>query len=116
MYNENNVFYKILHSKLSAQVIYENDAALSFHDIHPQKKVHALVISKGLYSNFSDFVAGASPQEMKGFFDAVAKVAEILGVSRTGYRILSNIGSDSGQEVPHFHVHIIGGEKLSTSF
>ncbi|MDR1333814.1 MAG: HIT domain-containing protein [Holosporaceae bacterium] len=115
MYDKDNVFYKILQSKLPAKVIYEDDVALSFHDIHPQRKVHALVITKGLYSNFSDFVAQASASEVKNFFDAVAKVAEILGVAQTGYRILSNIGPDSGQEVPHFHVHILGGEKLPIS-
>jgi diadenosine tetraphosphate (Ap4A) HIT family hydrolase len=112
MYNKENVFYKILQSELPAKVIYEDDVALSFHDIHPQKKVHALVITKGLYSDFSDFMTQASALEIKSFFDAVTKVAEILGVSQTGYRILSNIGPDSGQEVPHFHVHILGGEKL----
>ncbi|MDR2781253.1 MAG: HIT domain-containing protein [Holosporaceae bacterium] len=115
MYNKDNVFYKILNSELSAKVIYENDCALAFYDINPRKKIHALVITRGLYTNFSDFVSQASPQEVKDFFDTVAKVADILGVSQTGYRILSNIGSDSGQEVEHFHVHILGGEKLSVS-
>jgi diadenosine tetraphosphate (Ap4A) HIT family hydrolase len=115
MYNSDNVFYKILRSELPAKVIYENDVALSFYDIHPQRKVHALVITKGLYSNFPDFVAQASAPEVKTFFDTVSKVAEMLGVAQTGYRILSNTGPDSGQEVPHFHVHILGGEKLSIS-
>jgi diadenosine tetraphosphate (Ap4A) HIT family hydrolase len=115
MYDKNNIFYRILRSELPAKVVYEDDAVLSFYDIRPQKKVHVLVISKGLYSNFSDFVSNASQKEVNDFFCAVAKVADILGVSQTGYRILSNIGPDSGQEVPHFHVHILGGEKLSVS-
>jgi diadenosine tetraphosphate (Ap4A) HIT family hydrolase len=115
MYNKDNVFYKILQSELPANKIYEDDVALAFYDIHPQKKVHALVITKGLYLDFPDFVAKASALEVKNFFCAVAHIAEILGVSQTGYRILSNIGPDSGQEVPHFHVHILGGEKLSVS-
>ncbi|MDR0631701.1 MAG: HIT domain-containing protein [Holosporaceae bacterium] len=112
MYNKDNVFYKILKSEIPAEVIYEDEAALAFHDIHPQKKIHALVITKGLYSNFDDFISSASAQEIRIFFSAVSKVADMLGVSQTGYRIISNIGPDSGQEVEHFHIHIWGGEKL----
>jgi diadenosine tetraphosphate (Ap4A) HIT family hydrolase len=112
MYNKENVFYKILKSEIPARIIYENDVALSFYDIRPLKKIHALVITKNLYSNFEDFTANASGQEMKDFFIAVSKVAEMLGVSNTGYRVLSNNGPDAGQEVEHFHVHILGGEKL----
>jgi diadenosine tetraphosphate (Ap4A) HIT family hydrolase len=113
MYNKNNVFYKILRSEIPAEVIYEDDFALSFYDIHPRSRVHALAITKGLYTDFGDFTANASPQEVVGFFKAVLQVANILGVSLTGYRIFSNIGSDAGQEVPHFHMHLLGGEKLS---
>ena len=112
MYNKENVFYRILESKIPARIIYEDDVVLSFYDIRPQKRVHALVITKNLYSNFDDFIANASVQEVKGFFVAVSKVANMLGVSQTGYRILSNNGPDSGQEVEHFHIHILGGEKL----
>ncbi|MDR0678113.1 MAG: HIT domain-containing protein [Holosporaceae bacterium] len=112
MYNKNNIFYKILKSEIPADIIYENDAALSFHDIHPLKKIHALVITKGLYSNFNDFVSHASLQEIKDFFNAVSKVSQILNVAESGYRMLSNTGHDSGQEIEHFHVHILGGERL----
>jgi diadenosine tetraphosphate (Ap4A) HIT family hydrolase len=112
MYNKDNVFYKILHSEIPAKIIYENDVALSFYDINPRKKIHALVITKGLYQNFDDFVANASEKEVHDFFSTVSKVADILEISKTGYRMLSNIGENSGQEVEHFHVHILGGEKL----
>jgi diadenosine tetraphosphate (Ap4A) HIT family hydrolase len=112
VYNKENVFYKILKSEIPAKIIYENNAALAFYDIRPLKKVHVLVITKNLYSNFDDFTANASSQEMKDFFTAVSKVAEMLGISQTGYRLLSNNGQDSGQEVEHFHVHLLGGEKL----
>ncbi|MDR0555745.1 MAG: HIT domain-containing protein [Holosporaceae bacterium] len=111
-YDENNVFHRILKKEIPADVIYENNIALSFYDIHPQKRVHALVITKGLYTNFADFVSRVDAQDLRDFFVAVAKVADVLGVSQTGYRILSNTGPDSGQEVEHFHVHILGGERL----
>ncbi|MDR0677522.1 MAG: HIT domain-containing protein [Holosporaceae bacterium] len=112
MYNKENIFYKILKSELPAKVIYENEIALSFYDINPACKVHALVITKGLYSNFDDFASNASPKMVKDFFETVSRVANILGLSQTGYRIISNIGPNSGQEVEHFHMHILGGEPL----
>ncbi|MDR1551539.1 MAG: HIT domain-containing protein [Holosporaceae bacterium] len=112
MYDKNNVFYKILQREIPADIIYEDNVSLSFYDIHPQKKVHAQVITKGLYSDFGDFMSRAPMEEVGNFFFAVSKVADILNVVQTGYRIMSNIGSDSGQEVAHFHVHILGGEKL----
>jgi diadenosine tetraphosphate (Ap4A) HIT family hydrolase len=112
VYNKENIFYKILKSEIPAKVIYENDTVLSFYDIRPVCKIHALVITKGLYSNFDNFTASASVQEVKDFFSSVSRIADILNISQTGYRMISNIGSDSRQEIEHFHVHILGGERL----
>lgn len=112
MYNENNVFYKILEGKLGATKIFENDYALAFNDINPCAKIHVLVISKGKYVNYHDFLNRASDAEISGFFKAVNETAKILNLTEHGFRILSNIGENAGQEVPHFHVHILGGEKL----
>ena len=111
-YNENNVFYKILTSQLSCNKIFENDVALAFPDINPLCKVHILVITKGLYSDFADFAQNAPEGDVKKFFESVAEVAEKVGVAQSGYRVVSNLGRDAGQEVRHFHVHILGGEKL----
>lgn len=113
MYDKNNVFYKILQSEIPAKKIYENDVALAFYDINPVCKVHALVITKGLYRNFADFVSMASKDESKSFLETVEKVAEMLGLSKSGYRLVTNLGSDAGQEVEHFHIHILGGERIS---
>jgi diadenosine tetraphosphate (Ap4A) HIT family hydrolase len=112
MYDKNNVFYKILQSEIPSKKIYEDESVLSFYDINPACKVHALVIPKTTYVDFHDFVTSASANDVKHFFDVVVKVADMLQISKTGYRILSNVGDDSGQEIPHFHVHILGGEKL----
>jgi diadenosine tetraphosphate (Ap4A) HIT family hydrolase len=106
------VFYKILQFEIPAKKIYENDVALAFYDINPICKIHALVITKGLYKNFSEFVTAAPAEEVKTFFTTIAKVAEILGIVESGYRLVSNLGSDSGQKVEHFHFHILGGERL----
>ncbi len=111
-YDSNNIFAKILRGEIPSKKIYEDDFVLAFHDVVPQAPVHALVIPKGEYTDQADFALRASEAEIVGFERAVAKVAAELGLSAGGYRLIVNTGIDGGQEVPHFHVHILGGEKL----
>ena len=114
-YDENNIFAKILRGEISCKKIYEDDYVLSFYDINPQKKIHALIIPKGKYIDLDDFSKKASSQEMVGLIKGINKVAEKLGISMNtgrGYRTLANIGEYGGQEVPHFHIHILAGEKI----
>ena len=114
-YNDNNIFAKILRGEIPCEKIYEDEFVLSFHDINPQKKIHALVIPKGKYIDLDDFCRNASTNEMVGMFKGIEKVSKKLGISMDsgkGYRALSNIGVDGGQEVPHLHFHLFGGEKL----
>ena len=114
-YDENNIFAKILKGEIPCKKIYEDQFILSFHDINPQKKIHALVIPKGKYTDLDDFCKNASTNEMVGMFKGIEIVAKKLGVSiesGSGYRALTNIGNDGGQEVPHLHFHIFGGEKV----
>ena len=114
-YDENNIFAKILRNEIPCNKIYEDDYVLSFHDINPQKKIHALVIPKGKYIDLDDFSLKASSDEMVGLLKGINKVAKKLGISTKegqGYRALSNISIDGGQEVPHLHFHLFGGEKI----
>lgn len=111
-YDDNNVFARILRGEIPSKRVYEDEFALAFHDINPQAPVHVLVIPKGRWVSFADFSAGASAQEIAGFWRAVGHVARQLGIEANGYRLLSNIGADGGQEVPHFHVHLFGGRRL----
>ncbi|MGE3232037.1 MAG: histidine triad nucleotide-binding protein [Hyphomicrobium sp.] len=111
-YDRNNIFARILRGEIPAKRIYEDSYALAFHDINPQAKTHALVIPKGAYLSMADFAANASEAEIAGLFRAVGKVATMLGLEDSGYRILANHGPDSHQEVPHLHIHIFGGQKL----
>ena len=110
-YNRNNIFAKILRGENTLQKNFENDYVLSFHDINPQK-IHALVIPKGEYIDLDDFNKKASDKEITEFLKAVSHVSSLLGATDKGYRVLSNIGSDGGQEVPHLHFHIFAGEKI----
>ena len=114
-YDENNVFAKILKGEIPCKKIYEDKYIFSFHDINPQKKIHALVIPKGKYIDLDDFCINASVSEMVGLIKGINIVAKILGISLKngdGYRTLSNIGKNGGQEVPHLHFHLFGGEKI----
>ena len=114
-YDDNNIFAKILRNEIPCNKIYEDEFVLSFHDINPQKKIHALVIPKGKYVDLDDFSQNASPEEMVGLLKRINIVAKKLKISvdtGKGYRALSNVSEDGGQEVPHLHFHLFGGEKI----
>ena len=111
-YNNENIFAKILRGEIPCDKVYENDQALAFKDINPQAPVHILVIPKGPYISYADFGQQASDAELAGFMRAVGEVAKQLGVTDRGSRILSNQGENGHQEVPHFHVHLLGGKDL----
>ena len=111
-YDEGNIFARILRGEIPAKRVFENEHALAFHDINPQAPVHVLVIPKGPYVSMADFSANAPDALVTGFWRAVGEVATQLGLEDGGYRILSNAGTDSHQEVPHLHVHIFAGRPL----
>ena len=114
-YDKNNIFAKILRGEIPCKKIYENQYVLSFYDINPQRKIHALVIPKGEYIDLDDFSSNASEKEISELIKGITTVAKKLGISideGKGYRALANIGEHGGQEVPHLHFHLFGGEKV----
>ena len=114
-YDDNNIFAKILREEIPCNKIYEDEFVLSFHDINPQKKIHALIIPKGRYVDLDDFSQNASVNEMVGLIKGINIVAKKLRISvdnGKGYRTLANISDHGGQEVPHLHFHLFGGEKV----
>ena len=114
-YNDNNIFAKILRGEISCKKIYEDKNVLSFYDVNPQKKIHALIIPKGKYIDLDDFNLKASDEEIISLIKGISIVAKKLGVSvdtGKGYRTLVNISEDGGQEVMHLHFHLFGGEKV----
>ena len=116
VYDKKNIFAKILRGEIPCKKVYEDEFILAFHDINPQKKVHVLVISKGEYVNLDDFTSKASEKEILGLIKGINIVAKKVGISDEvkggGYRSLVNVGENGGQEVPHLHFHIFGGEKI----
>ena len=111
-YDNDNVFAKILRGKIPSDKVLENDFVLAFRDINAARPVHVLVIPKGKYTDVGDFVANASQAEIVGFWKSVAETADAIGVTAAGYRIIANTGVNGGQEVPHFHVHMLGGARV----
>jgi diadenosine tetraphosphate (Ap4A) HIT family hydrolase len=111
-YDPNNIFAKILRGEIPCAKIYEDDCALAFPDIRPQAPAHVLVIPKGPYVDHNDFARRASPEEIVGFYRALATVSEKLNLTGEGFRLIANTGVNGGQEVPHYHVHLLGGRKI----
>ena len=110
-YDRNNIFAKILREEIPASRIYEDDYALAFRDIEPAAPTHILVIPKGDYTCFADFMRQATAAMVQGFFASIEKIAVQQGVS--DYRLITNNGSVVGQTVHHFHVHLLAGKPMS---
>ncbi|QCE32618.1 HIT domain-containing protein [Acetobacteraceae bacterium] len=120
-YDPDNIFAKIIKGLIPANIITKNAHALAFHDIAPKAKIHAIVIPTGPYQNFSEFNSRASQEEKNDFWNLVEETAHLLeshflekaeDKSQSGFRLITNQGPNAGQEVEHFHVHILGGQKL----
>ena len=111
-YNEKNICSKILRGEIPCKTVFENELILAFEDINPQAPVHVLIIPKKNYCSLQDFSLSANDEIILEMIRSIGKISEILGLE-SGYRIISNIGEDGGQEVPHFHIHILGKKKMT---
>lgn len=111
-YDDKNIFARILRGEIPCTKVYEDDWALAFEDINPQAAIHTLIIPKGRYVSWDDFSTNATTDEIAGFVRAVGTVSRDKGLAAPGYRLLANVGAHGGQEVPHLHVHLFGGEPL----
>jgi diadenosine tetraphosphate (Ap4A) HIT family hydrolase len=111
-YDESNIFARILRGEIPNNTVYEDEHVLAFHDINPLAPTHILVIPKGAYVSWDDFSERATNEEIAGFVRAVGRISRDAGLVSEGYRLLANIGQNSGQEVPHLHVHIFAGRPL----
>lgn len=115
-YDDQNVFAKILRGEIPCTKVGENDHALAFEDIAPKAPVHVLVIPKGPYVDAAHFGREATDAELAAFQRLVAEVAEGAGVAPgaggAGFRTIANAGEHGVQEVPHYHVHVLGGRGM----
>ncbi len=115
-YDDQNVFAKILRGEIPNRTVLETEHTLAFHDISEQAPVHVLVIPKGPYVTYDHFAQAASDAEIVDFTRAIGEVCRIMNVQPgeggSGFRAISNAGEAGVQEVPHLHVHILGGRAL----
>lgn len=111
-YDTNNIFARILRGEIPNKTVLNTPHTLVFHDINPAAPVHVLAIPKGAYVDFSDFAARASEAEIVDFHRTCATVCDMLGLEEGGYRAITNAGAHGMQEVPHYHLHFIGGRVL----
>lgn len=111
-YDHNNIFAKIIRKEIPANIVFEDDKVLAFHDISQAAPVHVLVIPKGEFVNLVDFSTKASGEEISYFFAKVSEIARDLKIINSGFRIISNIGENAHQSVEHFHVHLLAGKEL----
>lgn len=111
-YDSDNIFAKILRGEIPNDTVYEDEHVLAFKDIAPHMPVHILILPKGAYTDIDDFGKNASDAEIAALFRAVPKVAEKMGITEDGFRMVSNCKTHGGQEVPHLHLHILGGDKV----
>ena len=112
MYDSNNIFARILRGEIPCSKVYEDDCVLAFKDIMPKAPVHILVIPKGAYVDILDFITNATAGEIECFWRAVSKIADEQNIAKTGFRSIANTGANGGQEVPHFHLHLLGGAAI----
>jgi len=115
-YDDQNIFAMILRGDIPNDTVLETEHCLAFNDIEPQAPVHVLVIPKGAYVCYDHFAREASDTEIVDFTRIIGEVCRLKGVvpgmGDNGYRLISNTGTDGIQEVPHLHVHILGGRGL----
>ena len=112
-YDPHNLFARIISGQIPCNKVYEDEVTFDFHDIAPKAPVHVLVVPKGPYKDFESFVQEAPSETVSRFFHTVAQIAQQVGVADAGYRLLTNKGAHAHQEVPHFHVHVVGGGSLA---
>ncbi|MFT4967130.1 MAG: histidine triad (HIT) family protein [Candidatus Deianiraeaceae bacterium] len=105
-YDHNNIFAKIILKEIPAKIVFESDSILAFEDINPKAKTHILVVPKGQYANFTSFTSNAPSGEISSFFQTVNNIATNI-LKLQNFKILTNNGYNAGQEVFHFHIHIL---------
>lgn len=110
MYDKNNIFAKIIRSEVPARIVFEDEFCLCFKDINPVAKTHLLVIPKIEAVDYADFIVKAKARDVQGFFTSIKTITDKLNLNH--YKLLTNKGGESGQQVFHFHVHVISQQDI----
>ena len=107
------IFCKIANKEIDSKFVYEDDLVVAFRDLNPQAPEHILIVPKKHVAKIIDFTAEDKNLAAHIFVEVVPKIAKQIGVDEKGFRLVINTGDDGGQTVPHLHVHLIGGRKMT---
>jgi diadenosine tetraphosphate (Ap4A) HIT family hydrolase len=110
IYNADNIFAKIIAGEIPCTKVYEDEFVLAIHNIHPQRKIHVLILAKVPFADIRTFAADADQASIIGFMRAIPLVTEALGITQDGYRLITNTSGYGQQEIPHLHFHLLSGE------
>lgn len=114
-YDRNNVFAKILRNELRANIVYKDNKILAFHDINPIASTHILVIPNGEYIDYCDFLSKASSDDICHYFSTINSMVKQFKLDQSGFKLVTHNGKGGGQEIPHFHTHIISNQKIESN-
>lgn len=106
------IFSKIIRKEIPASIVFENDNVLAFKDINPQAPVHILIIPKVPIAYVTDLKGRKDAELLAELFDAANAIAKDQGIDKDGFRLVINCGNNGGQEVPHLHLHLLGGRQM----
>lgn len=109
-----SIFEKIINKEVPAEIIYEDEFLVVIHDINPRAPVHLLIIPKKVYISLHEVKQNDCAKLMPHIINIAQKMAEMFEVENTGYRLLTNVGPNSGQEIAHLHFHLLGGARLGS--
>lgn len=112
-YDEKNIFARIISGEIAAKKIYEDDKILAIYDINPVAPIHILVLPKEQYIDYTDFIQRADSTMIQYYFSKIEEIIQSLGIANSGYRLITNSGTDAGQTIFHFHTHIIAGRHIN---
>ena len=115
MYNNENIFAKIIRKELPSEIIFENEKIIAIKDKYPQAEIHILILPKGEYIDFADFISKAPKDDISEIFTLTENIAKKFSIDGQ-YKILTNKGLNAGQTIFHFHIHILSGENLNEHF
>ena len=107
------IFSKIINKEIPADIVYESESILAFKDIKPQAPVHILIIPKIEIPKVSDIIGSEHSTLLGEMIDAANNIAKDIGIAQDGFRLVFNCGNNSGQEVYHLHLHLLGGRKMN---
>lgn len=111
-YDNSNIFAKIIRKEAGANIVYEDNKVIAFYDIKPIATTHILIVPKGEYIDYCDFITRAPSMDVYHYFSVINELVRCYKLHKSGFKLVTNNGANAGQEVFHFHTHIISNQSI----